>query len=238
VIVAYADRPDLLERRGKLAEGFPEFLHHNAVGTRFWGSLYTRFPDYQLCFYDEARDELVAEAHSIPIPWDGSLDDLPRGWDDAFERGALSERPPGALCALAISVDERRRGERLSYRMIDALRDAARNAGLGSLVAPVRPSWKDRYPLIPIERYAQWRRSDGSHFDPWVRAHERVGGEILCVAPESLVMEAPVADWATWTGLAFPDDGDYVIPGALAPVRVKEGIGRHVEPNIWVLHRL
>jgi len=36
----------------------------------------------------------------------------------------------------------------------------ARRHRLAPLVAPVRPSWKDRYPLIPIERYASWRRQD------------------------------------------------------------------------------
>ena len=28
-------------------------------------------------------------------------------------------------------------------------------------MAPVRPTWKERYPLVPIERYAAWRRPDG-----------------------------------------------------------------------------
>src|SRR5258708_31304265 len=40
--------------------------------------------------------------------------------------------------------------------------------GLGLLIAPVRPSWKDRYPLIPIAEYAAWRRADGLPFDPWM----------------------------------------------------------------------
>ena len=102
----------------------------------------------------------------------------------------------------------------------------------------MRPTWKDRYPLIPIERYLSWRRADGSHFDPWLRLHERVGGEILAAAPDSMTIEAPVADWEAWTGMAFPEDGDYVVPGMLDPLRVRDGRGRHVEPNVWVVHRL
>jgi hypothetical protein len=44
--------------------------------------------------------------------------------------------------------------------------ELARRQGLEALIAPVRPSWKERYPLVPIERYAGWRRADGLLFDP------------------------------------------------------------------------
>ena len=37
--------------------------------------------------------------------------------------------------------------------------------------------------------------------------------------------------------MALPDDGDHVVPGMLAPLVVRDGIGRHVEPNVWVVHR-
>jgi len=54
--------------------------------------------------------------------------------------------------------------------------EIARGHGLGALVAPVRPNWKERYPLVPIERYSEWRRDDGLLFDPWMRVHERLEG--------------------------------------------------------------
>ena len=79
--------------------------------------------------------------------------------------------------------------------MIATFVENAGAAGLTAVVAPVRPTWKERYPLIPIERYVEWRRKDGTHFDPWIRIHERVGGEILAVAPESMTISAPAADW-------------------------------------------
>jgi hypothetical protein len=49
-------------------------------------------------------------------------------------------------------------------------------------------------------------------------------------------MEAPVSDWEEWTGMRFPADGEYVFPGALATLVVANGVGRHVEPNVWVRH--
>jgi hypothetical protein len=38
--------------------------------------------------------------------------------------------------------------------------------------------------------------------------------------------------------MQFPDDGDYIVPQMLAPLYVRDGRGRHVEPNVWLRHRL
>jgi hypothetical protein len=38
--------------------------------------------------------------------------------------------------------------------------------------------------------------------------------------------------------MSFPEDGEYVFPGGLATLTVRDGIGVHVEPNVWVLHRV
>ena len=235
-LVRYADERDLLARRDLSEQTFPQFMHHNEPGRRWWGSLYDRFPAFQLALLD--GDEIAAEGHSLPVPWNGSVQGLPRGWDHAFELGMTADEAPTALSALVISVRPARQGQGLAARMIQAFGDAARDEGLGDLIAPVRPTWKERYPLTPIERYLHWRREDGSHFDPWLRVHERVGGELVAPAPESMLIEAPVASWEEWTEMRFPEDGTYVFPGALAPLEVREGIGRHVEPNIWVRHRL
>ena len=116
------------------------------------------------------------------------------------------------------------------------MRDAARTHGLNELIAPVRPTLKERYPLIPIERFVKWRRENGTHFDPWIRTHERVGGEIIAPAPQSMVIEATASDWEEWTGLSLPEDGTYVAKGMLAPLEVRGGIGRHIEPNVWMRH--
>ena len=126
----------------------------------------------------------------------------------------------------------------LSHLVILAMAACARAARLDRLVAPVRPSWKDRYPLTPIDQYAHWRRHDGLPFDPWMRVHARLGGTIVRPEPESLFIEAPDCDWEDWTGMAFPADGEYVFPAGLAPLRVQDGIGSYWEPNVWMLHEV
>ena len=48
----------------------------------------------------------------------------------------------------------------------------------------------------------------------------------------------PVAEWETWVGMQFPDDGAYVFPGCLAPLTVNAGTGHYWEPNVWMLHEV
>src|SRR5690242_18870038 len=232
-VVRYADRPDLREVRTETLHTVPEFMNHNAVGWRYWGRLYDDFPEFQLAVLD--GEELVGEMHALTVPLDGG--ELPQGWDEAFERG-IEEGGGNHLSLLAISVRPERRGGGIASFLIDAARSAAARAGLESVIAPVRPTLKERYPLIPIERYAGWRRRDGTHFDPWLRVHERAGGRIVAPAPLSMTIEAPVADWERWTGMRFPGDGSHVVPGMLAPLEVSGNVGRHVEPNVWVRHGL
>lgn len=237
-LVRYADRPDLRKiRDATLSRAtFPEYLHHSPIGNRYWGRLYDAYPQFQLALLD--GDELVAELHSVPVAWDGSDEDLLYGWEEAFPRAFESGREPDVLCALAISVRPDRQGTQLSTRMLNAMRETAAGNGLRELIAPVRPTLKSAYPLIPIERYLRWRRDDGAHFDPWIRIHERIGGTILAPAPASMTIEAPVAEWEQWTEMRFPEDGEYVFPGALAPLVVRDRVGRHVEPNIWMRHNV
>ena len=54
-LVRYADRRDLLERRDLSEQTFPEFMHHNEPGGRWWGLLYDRFPAFQVALLDAGR---------------------------------------------------------------------------------------------------------------------------------------------------------------------------------------
>ena len=121
--------------------------------------------------------------------------------------------------------------------MLEHMRGLAFDRGW-ELVAPVRPSLKARYPLTPIERYAGWRRNDGLLFDPWLRAHERLGAEVLGIAEDSLIVEGTVAELEEWTGLALLESGSYVVPGALVPVEIdrERDHGVYREPNVWMRH--
>lgn len=102
----------------------------------------------------------------------------------------------------------------------------------------MRPSWKDRYPLTAMEDYVQWRRDDGLPYDPWLRVHLRSGGLLVKVCPRAMTIEGRISDWEEWTGLKFFESGQYIVQGALVPVRIDLDAdrGRCLEPNVWIHH--
>jgi hypothetical protein len=118
------------------------------------------------------------------------------------------------------------------------MRQVARRHHLDSLIAPVRPNRKEYYPLVPIERYSEWRRADGLLFDPWMRVHERLGATILKPEPSSLKVSGTIAEWEEWTDIAFPESGDYWFPHGLATVTIDRDTdaGIYWEPNVWMRH--
>ena len=240
-VVTAADRPDLWElvvTQRLFGHVWPEYNNHGNHAASYFSALVPAHADLQVLFIDQRHQRAIARARTIPFRWDGTLDDLPAGIDAVGIRAIAESSPPSALSALAAEVDPAYQGSGLSALLIKAMRGVAQRRGLAPLVAPVRPSWKDRYPLIPIARYAGWRRDDGLLFDPWLRTHERLGGEILRTEPRSLEITAPVADWERWTGLWIPEAGSYVFPEGLAPVEVSDGTGTYFEPNVWVLHQV
>jgi hypothetical protein len=233
-----AERPDLTEPAWELTRDlFPEYNNHGDVLNRYWGGLIEELPDFQFHVVSDDDGEIVARARTIPLRWDGSVADLPAGIDGAIARG-FDEGDANTLCALVIMVPRAVQARGVSAVALRAMLDIARRHGLEALIAPVRPTLKNRYPLVPIDRYAGWRRADGSLFDPWLRVHERLGARMLKPEPESLRITGTVAEWESWTEMAFPESGDYPFPGGLAPVTIdrEADLGSYWEPNVWMRH--
>jgi hypothetical protein len=243
VAVRYHDRPELWSRLPeKFAGVWPEYnLHGDVMAGGRWERLHNDFAQFQLVLYDDDADDVVAAARSIPITWNGTVVGLGSGLDEAivesfsaYDRGV----PPNTLCAIGIEVPPDHRGAGLAGRMLAEVLRVAWTWEFSSVVVPVRPTRKDRYPITPIERYIQWSRDDKSPFDPWIRLHVRHGGRIATPIPRSSRITGTVAEWESWTGMAFPDDGDYVFPGGLALLRIDRDrdLGSYWEPNVWIVH--
>jgi GNAT superfamily N-acetyltransferase len=231
----YAERPDLAARTGEIADTFAPFLGEGEIAKRHWHKLREELPELQLVLWDEERDRVVGHARTIPVSTAGGL---PGGVDDALEAwfGDGTRPEPDVLSAMVAVVDRDHQGQGLSAVLIAGMTHLARRNEFPALVAPVRPNWKDRYPLIPMERYVRWTRDDGLPFDPWLRVHARLGAELLEVCAASMTIEGSTEEWKAWTGLEFPDDGDYLVHGGLVPVRFEDGRGSYVEPNVWMRH--
>ena len=236
--VSAADRPDLWTASEAPFRGlWPEYNHHGVDAGLYFRRLVPEHASLQFLLCDTETGPPVARGRSIPMRWDGTLEDLPPGIDAAGRR-AVDEPDPNVLVALSAEVRPDVRGHGLSRRVLAEMVDRARRAELSDVLAPVRPTLKERYPLIPIEEYAGWRRDDGELFDPWLRTHTRLGATVLRPEPRSMRIEGTVAEWESWTGLPLPADGDYVFPGGLAALHVADGHGSYWEPNVWMRHRV
>jgi GNAT superfamily N-acetyltransferase len=202
----------------------------------YWPRLTEERPEFQFHLVDGS--EILARARCVPLRWDGSVGDLPDGIDGAIRRG-FDEGGANTLCALVIMVPRAVQGQGVSSKALAAMIEIARRNGLSGVIAPVRPSWKDRYPLTAIDRYAEWRREDGLLLDPWMRVHERAGGTVLKPEPQSLRITGTVAEWEEWTEMPFPESGEYVFPGGLSTLEVdrESDEARYWEPNVWMEHR-
>jgi hypothetical protein len=156
------------------------------------------------------------------------------------------------------------------------------------LVVPLRPTRKPEFPLTPFENYISWTQTNSpvNHlsngilhqqkndapisanscnlsydlpFDPWLRKHVRLGGNIVKIAPSSMVIEGTVAEWKDWTGVDLydlcqnaqvrdlkiePDSKreylDVTFKGGLVPLKVyaREQTCTYIEPNVWLYHKL
>jgi GNAT superfamily N-acetyltransferase len=239
-VFTHVERPDLAERAAEAGgEVWPEYNRHGDVVNQHWHRMRIAHPELQFVLYDEEADELIAEGHTLAIPWDGTAEGLPAGFDGIFDI-AFGPEPKTALCAMAAEIWPRHQGGGLATRLLELMGDVGRWHGYRDLLACVRPSWKARYPLAPIDEYVHWTRADGQPFDPWIRVHVHLGAAIMRPEPKSLKISGTVAEWEEWTAMAFPVSADYVFPEGLATVSIDRDadVGLYYEPNVWLRHRL
>ncbi|MGE5072096.1 MAG: GNAT family N-acetyltransferase [Anaerolineae bacterium] len=245
VLITPANHPTYRELVAPLAEAcWPEFMLHDAVADRLWGALFERFGDYQFGLLDPLTGRAAAMGNSVPLRWEAPLEELPeRGWDWAMEQAVRDHQAgnqPNIQCAIQVAIDPAYRGRSVSTRMVQAMRAVAISKGFSQLIAPVRPSQKADYPLSNIDRYIEWKTEQGLAFDAWLRVHQRAGAKIIKVCHESMTISGSADDWRSWTGISFPETGQYYVPGALNPVEadLKAGTVTYIEPNVWMVHAL
>jgi hypothetical protein len=224
------------------SDGFPSFITADRLAKQYIGRVREWFPEWNLMLVDAQQDP-VATGWGIPVRWDGTTADLPAGYTDATVR-AVEDRErgvePDSLVICGAVVAGRLTGRGLAGKMLAVLRDAAVEAGLTRVIAPVRPTLKQQYPLTPIEVFMTWTRPDGAALDPWIRTHQRLGAAVLAAAPASQTMTGTVTEWEEWSGITLPSSGDYVIPKGLNVLHIdrEADLGTYVEPNIWMRHLL
>lgn len=240
-IVTSSERPDLkVEAEAAFRVKWPEFLFpHDPIMKQYEAQVAEFFPRYDVLLLD--NDRVVAGGWGVAIHWDGTMEDLPDGYDDTMIR-AVEGHQGGVevttLCYMTVAVVNGRTKQGLARKVLSALQARALEDGLSHVIAPVRPTLKPRYPLTPMASFATWSRGDGLSIDPWIRTHQRMGATILAPAPRSMVITGTVDEWESWTEMVFPETGRYVVPDALGlvDINVAEDTGIYTEENLWVQH--
>jgi GNAT superfamily N-acetyltransferase len=244
-IFTLRERPDLRAQvfGSEMESVWPEFMRHDAASPLYFApNAFDRYLDY--AFAGVADGKVVARAFSIPFAFgvDGRAELPDTGWDGVIRWAhddGINDRAPTAVSALEISLLPEMRGKGNSLRMLDAMKANAKAKGFSELYAPVRPNQKHLRPQLPMRDYAR-TNDNGLPVDPWLRAHVRVGGRIVKIAPCSMTIVGSIADWSRWTGLTFDKSGEITIADALAPILVslEQDYAIYVEPNVWVRHAL
>jgi GNAT superfamily N-acetyltransferase len=244
-IVVLAERPELMGHVEALKGNWPEFMRHEPIGERFFIDVHEDYPEYTLVALSaENPTEVLARGYCVPI----GLNDVPpdglpdTGWDGAVRQAHLT-RLAGykgdAVCGLEVLVRQELRGAGLGTKMLRAMHRLATERGFRHYVAPVRPPGKAEVPDLPMSEYIQ-RTRNALPEDALLRAHVKLGADIVGVAPASMIIVGSLDEWRGWTGLPFDTDGPTIVPGALTPVHsdLRHGTAVYVEPNVWVHRRL
>jgi len=244
-IIAPRDLEDYRDLAGDIAvASWPEFMMHDSIANENWHELFDRFEEYQFAMLDTETNHMAAMGNSLPFHWDKDLSELPEGgWDWVFLRAIGDDEngvTPNIQSAIQIAIHPDYQSQGLSMRMVKAMDAIGKSKGFNNLVAPVRPNQKSKYQLTSIDDYITWKTDEGLPFDAWLRVHVRAGARIIKPCHQAMTIRGTRAEWEEWTGLKFPQSGEYVVPGALNPMEmdVEKDEGIYVEPNVWMVHEI
>jgi len=240
-VCTFEERPDLHNTHMKIGDRvWPEFMGWDAVIREHWDDLDRIFPEYQFVLLED--NEAVGIANSIPFHLDMPLEELPEeGWDWVVVKGLkdkAADIKPNTLSGLQVAVDTEYQGRGISPVIVREMLSIARQKGYKYMAIPVRPTLKSMYPLIPFANYIRWKTEDGLPFDPWIRVHVKLGARIIKPCYKSMCIKGSISEWEKWTGMKFPETGEYIVEGALTPIKIdcKKDIGEYIEPNVWIVH--
>ncbi|MCD6578385.1 hypothetical protein J7L48_02820, partial [bacterium] len=187
---------------------WPIFLNEDAVVKKYWRTIYSKYPEFQLLF--KIDSDYVGIGNSAPIYWNGKIEGLPNGFDDALKTIVGKNENPNTLCGMAAVISRDHLGKGISYKIIEGFKELGKKCGYSNLILPIRPILKPEYPTIAFENFINWKKND-LPFDPWLRVHIKLGGKMLKVVNSSMVIKGTVSDWERWTSMYFGETNKYIV---------------------------
>jgi GNAT superfamily N-acetyltransferase len=215
------------------------FLNFTKSHADYYDFLMEHHADHQLALVDMTSGYVVAAANCVPLYTPDPFDLPDRGWDWVLETAfRTTDREHNFLGGIAISVSPAYRSGGHARTMIKAMGNLCVERGYERLAIPVRPTAKTRHADVDFDDYVSWTDPSDRPFDPWLRSHVAMGGAIVGIARESMVVEEPVGFWEAWHGQRIAESGPLHIRNGLVPVEIdmERGIGRYAEPNVWMAY--
>ena len=197
-------------------------------------------PNYEFYFWGiRLNADLIAAASLISLPLDDSLDEFPdAGWQFVCDRALVKDKKHNTVSLLSAAICPSQRGKGISKLLVEQIKLNLKELGYSMLIAPIRPSFKFKYPEMSMEEYLSLKNNNGEIFDPWLRTHLKLGGEMLNICKESYQIKASLKKWSEWTKCDIrKNQGTFLPRQALVPVEIVGEIGIYTEPNVWVRHR-
>ena len=118
-IVTTSERHDLDEQaEAAFRPGWPEFIFHDPISSKYIGRVGTYFPQYDVLLLDNGQ--VVAGGWGVPIQWNGTVSTLPGGYDGALisaVTGHEDAAPADTLCIMAAAVRRDRQGAGLAGKV-------------------------------------------------------------------------------------------------------------------------
>jgi GNAT superfamily N-acetyltransferase len=220
-----------------IRSNLPAFMLWASPGNWRWHHIYQVSPDLQLAALD-VDGALIGAINAVALPLSAPAQLEGQGYDSVLlNLKSQAGQAARCVCLLSLSIPPAQRKHGLAERLLAEVFSRARRLGVKHVVAPLRPTRKAQFPHVPMADYLGWRTEDGRAFDPWIRTHVALGGEVVGVARNSLVVRQPVSRWESFTGRPMRTPGAHVVDGALAPVQVDpNGVGTYREDNVWIVH--
>jgi len=133
------------------------------------------------------RLRLVGHGVMARIIWNGSLENLPRGWADSVVQARMvADRAIGGAdttVGLFINVERDHKKSGAAEKIITLMKEVTGSLAIRSLIIPLRPPvrYQRAYVELDFEEFASLVREDGRPLDYWVRVHVKVGAEVIAV---------------------------------------------------------
>lgn len=211
---------------------WPEYQR---LGNDLLKDIYKIYSDFQFLFLDRKNGIVAGVINAIPIKVNQPLQELPDSGLDWVLSSFTGDRNNEVTHCVAISatVNPDYRNYGLSKALLVALKAYSKDCGLNLLV-PARPTQFHEYPDASIHDYINWVNEYHDVFDPWLRTHVSLEGEIIKVCSTSRTINASVETWNKW--LAKDVLEDPVIEGGLAPLIIStdKKAATYIEPNVWI----